>query len=360
MDMRNESMHEHTVVGVFADEQTAQQVVGDLERNGIPRDLIRMHAERQSGGSASTSTTSEHEGGFFNWLFGSDTESYGDDRSGYETAMGRGHYIVSVNGPQPTLERAVDILNNYHPIDIDQDIQGSAKSRREAQPSVRTTDLKGKTTDKMTDKKIPVVEEELQVGKRAVRRGGVRVYSRVIEQPVSEDVHLREEHVRVERRPVDRPLQAAEAARLKDESIEVTETTEEPVVRKQARIKEEVTVSKDATERTETVRDTVRRTEVHVDKMGEGARAGQDDQDFRQHFQSNYAHSGATWETMDPAYRYGSQFADDPRYRGKSWSEVEPQFRTSYQQQYPNSAWDRVKDAVRYGWERATLRRRAA
>src|SRR5437764_3366736 len=50
---------------------------------------------------------------------------------------------------------------------------------------------------------IPVVEEQLKVGKREVQRGGVRVFSRVVETPVNESVNLREEHVNVERRPVN-------------------------------------------------------------------------------------------------------------------------------------------------------------
>lgn len=113
--------------------------------------------------------------------------------------------------------------------------------------------------------KIPVVEEELKVGKREVERGGVRVESRVEETPVEKDVHLREEHVHVERRPVDRPVTNADQV-FKEGTIEVTEKVEEPVVSKTARVVEEVVIGKEAEERTETVRDTVRRTDVDVQK----------------------------------------------------------------------------------------------
>ena len=96
----------------------------------------------------------------------------------------------------------------------------------------------------------PVVEEELQIGKRVVRRGGVRVYSRVVEQPVEENVSLREEHVRVERRPVNRPAEAGDTGRLREQSIEVTEMAEEPVVQKRTRVREEVVVGKETKQRT--------------------------------------------------------------------------------------------------------------
>ena len=115
--------------------------------------------------------------------------------------------------------------------------------------------------------KIPVVEEEVAIGKREVERGGVRVRTEVEEKPVEEKVSLREEHVRVERRPVDRPASQADIARAQQSgTIEVREKAEQPVVQKQARVVEEVVVGKEATQRTETVRDTVRRTDVEVEK----------------------------------------------------------------------------------------------
>ena len=116
---------------------------------------------------------------------------------------------------------------------------------------------------------IPVVEEELAVGKREVERGGVRVRTEVQERPVQEQVNLREEHVRVERRPVDRPATQADINRAQQSgTIEVREKAEQPVVQKQARVVEEVVVGKEATQRTETVRDTVRRTDVEVEETG--------------------------------------------------------------------------------------------
>ena len=116
---------------------------------------------------------------------------------------------------------------------------------------------------------IPVVEEELQVGKREVERGGVRVESRVEEKPVAAEVQLREEHVRVERRPVDRPVTDADKA-FREGSLEVTERAEEAVVSKTARVVEEVVVGKQVEEHTETVSETLRRTDVDVQEVNQG------------------------------------------------------------------------------------------
>ena len=114
------------------------------------------------------------------------------------------------------------------------------------------------------DQVIPVAQEQLRVGKRDVSHGRVRIRSYVVETPVEEQVTLREERVAVERRPVDRALGDAEQA-FQERTIEAEERGEEAVVSKEARVTEEVVVRKEAEQRTETVSDTVRQTEVEVE-----------------------------------------------------------------------------------------------
>jgi uncharacterized protein (TIGR02271 family) len=113
---------------------------------------------------------------------------------------------------------------------------------------------------------IPIVEEELEVGKRQVQSGGAHIRTGVVETPVEQQVTLREEHVNVTRHAVNEPVTDGAAA-FKEQSFDVTETDEVPVVTKQARVVEEVVIGKTATDRTETVHDTVRRTDVEVDDL---------------------------------------------------------------------------------------------
>ena len=61
----------------------------------------------------------------------------------------------------------------------------------------------------------------------------------------------------------------------------MTETDEEAVVAKTARVTEEVVISKDVTERTERVSDTVRRTEVDVENTAGTDRALDRDRDVK-------------------------------------------------------------------------------
>jgi uncharacterized protein (TIGR02271 family) len=143
----------------------------------------------------------------------------------------------------------------------------SAGSGMGSQPAMQSQTGGSATGSVVQEEHIPIVEEELRVGKREVERGGARVRSYVREVPVHEQVTLREEHVNVERRPVDQAVSSADAAGLmQDRSIEMRETAEEAVVQKVAQVREEVVVSKTVEERVEQIDDTVRRTEVEVDE----------------------------------------------------------------------------------------------
>ena len=110
-----------------------------------------------------------------------------------------------------------------------------------------------------------MVEERLNVGKRMVDSGRVRVRSYAVEEAVSENVTLHDETVQVDRRVVDRAVAPGDEALFADKVIEATETREQAVVSKDARVVGEVGIRKDATQRTETISDTVRRTEVEVE-----------------------------------------------------------------------------------------------
>jgi len=134
--------------------------------------------------------------------------------------------------------------------------------------AVRTAEIVPTRRIDENDLVIPIVDEELEVGKRVVEHGGVRVHSRMTERPVEKSVRLRDERVTVERRPIDRPLTMAEAeARFRDGSFEMKALSEVPIVGKRAHVVEEILITKNITERTETVRDTLRHTDAQVTEL---------------------------------------------------------------------------------------------
>jgi len=215
----------------------------------------------------------------------------------YAEGIRRGGTLVTVQAPDDRMQEALDIFNRHHPVDIEQrgtyyqqsgytgynenapvytaDQIRTERSRYATMPPVTATAAATMPAATGTDRTvaagesvtIPVVEEELSVGKRAVQRGGARIHTYVTERPVEENVTLREEHVNVERHPVDRPLTDTDRAAFQERTFEVNERTEEAVVSKQARVVEEVVIDRGATERQQTVRDTVRRTEVEVEEL---------------------------------------------------------------------------------------------
>jgi uncharacterized protein (TIGR02271 family) len=210
--------------------------------------------------------------------------------------------------------------------------------------------------------RVPVVEEQVEVGTRQVRRGGVRLYTRVIERPVEETVRVRDERVTVERHPVDRSASEADLAGFKEGTVEITETDEEPVVSKQTRVVEEVVVSKAVEERTETVRETARRTEVEVEPLVSSKTTTEErgfeayDADFRRHYNTSLASRGHAYDRWTPAYRYGYDLAHDRRHASSDWTAVEPDARRHWEARHQGT-WEEFKDTIRYAWDTVRGRR---
>ena len=211
--------------------------------------------------------------------------------------------------------------------------------------------MSARTTEKEVT--VPVVKEDVQVGKRDVQSGTARVQSRVTEQAVEQQIPLREEHVQVEQRAADRPATPEEVQQaFQEKTVEMTETHEEPVVTKQPRVTGEVTVRKEAGQRTETIRETVRGTEVQPQGQGiEQAKVapevGRLEEDFQRHYRTNFRQSGGSYEEYRPAYHYGYGLAT----RGEGdWSRIEPQARQGWERQHPGT-WNQFAPAIRYGWQ---------
>jgi uncharacterized protein (TIGR02271 family) len=195
-----------------------------------------------------------------------------NDAHAYAEGIRRGGALVTVRASDADVERIVDILDDEGTVDFEER-ENTWRSEGWTGASAATATGSSGLTDRVSssadraDEVIPVAEEELHVGKREVNRGRVRLHSRIVERPVQEQVNLREEHVQVERRPVSGTTQAGAIGNdpFQERTIEVEERAEEAVVSKEARVVEEVVVRKEADQRTETISDTVRKTEVDVE-----------------------------------------------------------------------------------------------
>jgi len=232
-----------TVTGFFDDRASAESAIGLLVAAGITRSQITLTEGNDP--SAARKKVAEPTG-FWDTL--QDFFFPEEDRFTYAEALHRGGYLVSVRTKPGEYSKAVEILD------------AAAINLAERETAWRAKGWKG--WDQQRDV-IPVVEEELQVGKRDTSHGRVKVRSYVVEQPIEESVNLRDEHVTVTRRPVDRPARPDDLA-FQDRTVDVEERAEEAVVAKQQRVKEEVVVGKTVENRQKTVTDTVRKTKVDV------------------------------------------------------------------------------------------------
>lgn len=325
MSMFSESGSRRSLSAMFDTRAEADRAVAALEAAGIA-DVVLTGGDNPGYGATVRDVRgdmTEREKGFFEQL--GDFFFPDEDRYAYAEGLERGGYLVTIdNIPEDRYAQALDILDDEGAVDLDaredewraegwsydrgtgydseygasrEDLAYSASYNprdehsmgrmvsRPAEDSLAATrdeGLPGTVASRAADRvgealsgerrlderdlnrdgTIDIAEERLYISKRERDLGRVRVRSYVRETPVEETVNLREEHVSIERRPVDR---AATDADFRDQSIEAREYAEEAVVNKEARVVEEVAIRTDETSHDETVRDSVRRTEVEIE-----------------------------------------------------------------------------------------------
>ena len=246
-----------TVVGLFNSVEQAESVKQALVAQDFLASRITVVANNTG---SSDETTTEHTGGkvshFFSNLFGGDDDAH----EHYATGINSGGALLAATVDDEDANEVAALLKQHGAKDIDGN-KGAADAGTPVYGGGANADV---VRDGTT---IPIIEENLVVGKRDVDRGGVRVYSHVVETPVATDVTLHDEFVNVERRFVDRPATAADFAAGSGKTIELNATGEEAVVGKTARVVEEVVVGKEGSQHTETISDSVRKTEVEVEEL---------------------------------------------------------------------------------------------
>ena len=261
-------MTDETIVAVYDTHAHAELAAADLVQAGVPQSAISVHANSVS--SATGTVAAPREEGFWASLFGGSPDH---DTTVYERSVESGSTVLTVKAPESHVTRVMDILESHKPIDIDERATGyglTQTTTREAMapavtmPATAGTTMAGSATGR--EETLQLSEETLAVGKRLVNRGGTRIRRFVVETPVEESVSLHSERVTLERHPVTDARPVTDAA-FTDKTIEMTESAEEAVVSKTAHVYEEVGLRKDATDRVETVRDTVRKEEVEVEQI---------------------------------------------------------------------------------------------
>ena len=282
----------NNVMGVFESGSVADDVIGDLTQSGFSRGAVTRY-----DGNGKNLETQLLDAGIAP-----------DDARTYAASVTREGAIVVVQADEDKTDDAIEIMNRYY----------TAADRDETQYAAGDTQA-GAAADGAGEQRLEVVEEQLQIGKREVERGGVRVRRVVSEHEVEAKVNLRDETIHVERQAVDRSVADTDDL-FSEKTIELTETDEEAVVGKEAYVVEEVVVGKEVENRTETVRETVRRADVEIEELGSS---------------------------------YGESLASDPKYQGREWHEVEGDAKTDWESKHQDKGtWGEAQSSIKNAWDR--------
>jgi uncharacterized protein (TIGR02271 family) len=262
----------HTVVAIFENFEQAREAASNLYSNGFNDSNVDLSVQDPgqtdkrgdySDANRNNRNDDDSVGSFFDNLFGNDNE----DSRKYSDAGRRGTIVTVHAKSHDEANRASSILDKYGAIDVNESYERNRRGDKSRTESEHRSE----------GESIPVIEEELQVGKREVQTGGVRIKSRIIEKPVEERIRLRSEHVTIDRKPADRAATKEEMDNFKEGTVEVRETSERPVVKKDSRVVEEVNLEKNVSERDETIKDTVRGTKVETENIDDNDRRNRDD-----------------------------------------------------------------------------------
>jgi uncharacterized protein (TIGR02271 family) len=202
------------------------------------------------------------DGNFWQRLFGRNVSD--QEHALYRGTIDSGGAALTLRTPDTEVERAMKILNVHGPMNLRDRFASTAATAATPTASVPTETRAMDAVEEV----VRLAEEQLDIGKRQITTGKSRIRRFVTEKPVQQQVTLHEERCEVARREVTDPSPAKDID-WKDRIIEVVETSEQPVITKTARIAEEVVIRRRGSDRVETVRDTVRRQQLEVERVSD-------------------------------------------------------------------------------------------
>lgn len=243
------------IVAVYDKAAKAKEAARALESSGFAAgDISVLNRD-------SLSDAEVHEAGLWRRLFG---RNVGDHESAvYGRTIESGGAVLTLRTSDTEVPRAMKILDIHNPVDVNE----RATSLGVVPPVTKAAVPPPAPTAKLTKEEVlRLAEEQLEVGKRQIETGRARIRRFVTEKPVEAHVTLHEEHAEMVRRAVTDPSLLRDVD-WSDKTIEVTEMSEQAVVTKTARVAEEVLIRREGSDHVETVRDTVRRQQVELERL---------------------------------------------------------------------------------------------
>jgi uncharacterized protein (TIGR02271 family) len=252
----------------------------------------------------------------------------------YLRGVAEGGTIITANVVDSAAERAASIMSNFRMVNIVE----------------RAKDWNVAIIDTAQDEDVlQVIEEDLNVGVGEVERGRMRIYSVVTEREVQKNVGLRDETIRIKRRPVNRAV-AISPDLFQERSFEMVEVDEIALVSKTARVVEEVALEKDVVEKIETIKETLRRQDVEVEEVPVARSFADYENDFRGFYTAKLVNSGVSYDELRPAFNYGYVLATKEPFRSAPWSALEVDGRKLWEEKNPGT-WDQNKAVIKYAYQ---------
>lgn len=245
------------VVSVYDTTDKAKSALNVLKSSGIDTSDVSLLDRTALG----TGVDQQHVG-LWRRLFGDNVWEH--EAAVYGDTLRKGGAVLAVRGPKDRVAKIMSILDAHDPVDVH---EHAAKIGSDVPVEAKAlVTAPGTATTRTKDEVLRLAEEQMNIGKRMFETGTTRIRRFVTERPVEAQVNLHEEHAKVVRRAVTDPNYIADID-WSDQEYTVTETAERPVVSKTSRVVEEIAVGREGTDRTETVRDTVRRQQAEVEKV---------------------------------------------------------------------------------------------
>jgi len=267
------------------------------------------------------------------------------DVTTYLEGVKHGGTIITANVADSAATRAAEIMSGYKMVNIKDRASELTKTR---------SDLKLSDPAK-NDNVLEVIEEQLEVGKESVERGRMRIYNVLSEREVSQDIGLRDETIRVNRRPANRAVKI-DPDLFKPRSFEMIETDEIAKVGKTARVIEEVSLGKEVAQKVQTIKETLRRQDVQVEEVPMARPYREYEGDFRSFVKNNLGKSGVSYESLEPAFHFGHNLATREPFRSSPWTAVEADSRKIWEEKNPGT-WAQNQPVIKYAWEKVRAAR---
>jgi hypothetical protein len=286
---------QRTLIAVFDNRGDAQSAIDALVAAGFSRQQMNLSASDPTGAPTIPDTT-QGEGlvdsikHFLSSMFGTDDSEYVQK---YSDAVTRGHQVLTLTAAdEPEVERAADIVERFGPVDIDEKtaLWGGGALAGEAMRSGAGAQQQSASMSQQST--TGSAQGAAGSMQDATSQGSQQLFA--TGAAGASPVPPKRAGVRVFEHEEDRGL-AIEA-----------ETAEE--------------------------------VELY----------------YRRHYDANLATSGDQYDAYEPAYRYGADMASSETYRGRPWKDVEPALRSDWEGRNPGSTWEKIKAAVRHGWDKMT------